>query len=125
MEKVKEIAGRLYWAMEKENVYLRPQLSLNELAGKIGVPPYELSHVLKIYFSTNFYNFVNRYRVEAVIEKLQKPYYNRFNIVVLAYESGFNSKATFHRVFKNITGKTPTEYKKLLAERLSLVEAAV
>jgi len=125
MKKIGEIAGKLYRAMEEEKVYLRPQLSMQELANKIGVPSYLLSHVLKIYFATNFSDFVNRYRVQAVVEKLQNPYYNRFNIVVLAYESGFNSKATFHRVFKDLTGKTPIEYKKVLEERLSLIEAAV
>lgn len=125
MERIREIEGKLYWAMEEEKVYLNPQLNLQGLAKKIGISSSMLSHVLNIYFNTNFCDFVNRYRVRSVIEKLQNPYYNRFNIVVLAYESGFNSKASFHRIFKNFTGKTPTEYKKALEERLSLIEAAV
>ncbi|MGC8824365.1 MAG: helix-turn-helix domain-containing protein [Bacteroidales bacterium] len=125
MERIREIESKLYWAMEEEKVYLNPQLNLQGLAKKIGISSSMLSHVLNIYFNTSFCDFLNRYRVRAVIEKLQNPYYNRFNIVVLAYESGFNSKASFHRIFKNFTGKTPTEYKKLLEERLSLIEAAV
>ncbi|MCX7985881.1 MAG: AraC family transcriptional regulator [Bacteroidales bacterium] len=125
MKKIREIESKLYRAMEEEKVYLRPQLSLQELAKKVNLSPSMLSQILNIYFNSNFSDFVNQYRVRAVIEKLQNPYYNRFNIVVLAYESGFNSKASFHRIFKQHTGKTPTEYKRMLEERLSLIGAAV
>ncbi|HOK50392.1 MAG TPA: AraC family transcriptional regulator [Bacteroidales bacterium] len=125
MERIREIGAKLHWVMEEEKAYLDPQLNLQALAKKVGISTSMLSHILNVYFNTNFCDFVNRYRVRSVIEKLQDPYYNRFNIVILAYESGFNSKASFHRIFKNFTGKTPTEYKKVLEERLSLIEAAV
>jgi AraC-like DNA-binding protein len=58
-----------------------------------------------------FNDFVNTFRVNAVIEKINRQEYLTKNITTLAEEAGFRSKSTFHTAFKKITGKTPKEYK--------------
>jgi len=50
--------------------------------------------------------------VEDVKNKMSDPQYNNFSILGIAFESGFNSKSAFNRVFKNVTGITPSEYKR-------------
>jgi len=97
-------------AMVKDKLYLNPNLSLSQLAYHINIPPYYLSMIFK-FLNTNFYDYINSYRVKEVIEKLSDEKNDKYNIVALAFESGFNSKASFQRIFKNHTGMTPTEYK--------------
>ena len=59
----------------------------------------------------NFYTFVNELRIEEVKEKLRDPKNDNLKILSLAYDSGFNSKATFNRIFKQYVGLTPLEFK--------------
>lgn len=61
---------------------------------------------------TNFFEYINRNRVEEVKVKITNPVYSNYSLLGIAFESGFNSKSAFNRVFKNITGNTPTQYKK-------------
>jgi AraC-like DNA-binding protein len=73
-----------------------------------------LSQIINEYYQQNFFDFVNSYRIEAVKSKLQKPDYDAYSLLAIAYECGFGSKSSFNRIFKNITGQTPTQYKKNL-----------
>jgi putative ABC transport system permease protein len=57
-------------------------------------------------------DYVNELRIEEVKRKMDDPACSHIKIIEIAYECGFNSKATFNRVFKKLTGKPPTEYKK-------------
>ncbi len=98
--------------MKKKKPYLKEDITLKDLADELSIPPHHLSIVINERLKQNFYNFINSYRVNDVIEKLCDPAHSEKNILNLAYESGFNSKATFNMAFKNITGKTPTEYKR-------------
>jgi ABC-type antimicrobial peptide transport system permease subunit len=59
----------------------------------------------------SFNDFINEYRILDVITKMQDPAYDRITILGIAYDSGFNSKSAFHRVFREKTGTSPAEYK--------------
>jgi AraC-like DNA-binding protein len=61
----------------------------------------------------SFYDYVNERRIEEVKRKINDPKYSHLKLVEVAYECGFNSKATFNRVFKKIEGHSPTDYKKM------------
>ncbi|MCA6447833.1 MAG: AraC family transcriptional regulator, partial [Chitinophagaceae bacterium] len=61
-------------------------------------------------FQMNFNDFINRYRVEEVKKQLQNPKNASLTIMSLAYDAGFNSKATFNRAFKKHTGENPSKY---------------
>ncbi|HWB27155.1 MAG TPA: ABC transporter permease [Chitinophagaceae bacterium] len=98
-------------AMAANLYYQDPELSLNSLAEKLGIHPHELSKVINTVFKKNFNDFVNEYRVTDIISKLQNPAYNNITLLGIAYEAGFNSKATFNRTFKQITGNSPAEFK--------------
>jgi len=94
--------------------YRDPELSLNALAEKLEINPRELSHIINTALKKNFADFVNEYRVKDVARKMQDPAYNRITLFGMALEAGFNSKSTFNRIFKQMTGKSPVEYKKEL-----------
>lgn len=97
--------------MDSEKPYLNPNLSQNEFAASLLISPHHLSEVLALSFEKNFNNFINIYRVNKAQELLKNPDYNNYKIEAIAYDSGFNSKTSFNRVFKDITGKTPSSYR--------------
>lgn len=98
----------------EERLYEDPGLSLTSLAIKLNIHPHELSRIINVGLRKNFSDFVNEMRVRAVIRKMKDPAYERLTLLGIAFESGFNSKTTFIRVFKEITGKKPGTYKEEL-----------
>ena len=54
----------------------------------------------------NFFDFINTYRIEEMKKQLQGE--SKYTILGIAYESGFNSKSSFNRIFKKYTGQTPS-----------------
>ncbi len=121
--RLKEPDARLYLEkltrfMEEEKPYLDPDLNLPQLAKGVNIPSHYLSQVINEYIGLNFFDFINHQRVEDVKSKMSDPQYNNFSILGIAFESGFNSKSAFNRVFKNITGSTPSEYKKFLSLKI-------
>jgi putative ABC transport system permease protein len=108
----KEKGRRLREAVAANRLYEDAELTLNTLAVKLMIHPHELSRIINLGLEKNFSDFINEFRVRDVARKMQDPSYDKFTLLGIAYESGFNSKTTFNRVFKEITGKTPAEYKK-------------
>ena len=96
--------------------YLDPELSLQELADKLDMSRHQLSTLINKKHRKNFYEFINKQRVEKVKHLMRDPSNKNLKIISLAYDAGFNSKATFNRVFKNITNLTPGQYKKQAME---------
>ena len=99
--------------MEDQKAFLNPDLTLAELSKMVSIPTNQLSKVINTGFGKNFNDFVNAYRVEEVKEALSNPAFSHFSVLGIAFECGFNSKATFNRVFKKMTGHSPTEYQSL------------
>ncbi|MFK8161295.1 MAG: helix-turn-helix domain-containing protein [Lewinella sp.] len=97
-------------AMATEKFYLDPRLNLKTFAAKLKVPPRTVSEHLNHGLDCSFIDFVNRHRVEEVKQRLQTEDLELYSILGIALESGFNSKATFHRVFKQFTGVPPGEF---------------
>lgn len=98
--------------MAERKPFLNPDLNLPQLAGELNISSHHLSQVINKNVGLNFFDFVNQYRVEEVKNKINHPDYQKFSVLGIALEAGFNSKSAFNRVFKNITGQTPTQFKK-------------
>ena len=105
-----EVSIRLIEYMDSEKPFLNPELSLQELADKLNVSRHQLSAAINKQQNMNFYVFVNKYRVGEVKKLMTNPENKNFKIISLAYDAGFNSKASFNRIFKQITGTTPSEF---------------
>ena len=100
---------KLQQLMADEQPWLEPELTLAELAHRLHTNTSLLSHVINTGCGQNFNDFVNSYRVAEAERKLQDPRLAHYSLVGIALESGFNSKSTFNRVFKKLTGGTPSE----------------
>lgn len=103
----------LYRLIEEEKVYLNPELDLGLLAKMMGMHKNQLSALINEE-GQNFNSLINHYRIEAFKARINNPQYAHMSLLGLAFEVGFNSKATFHRVFKQETGQTPSQYSKSL-----------
>ncbi len=114
---IEKYLERLSILMRVEKLYLHDNLSLRMLAQRLNADPNLLSYLLNNFVQKSFYDYINELRIEEVITKLNSPLHKHLKIVEIGYESGFNSKATFNRVFKKITGKSPTEFKKNLSSQ--------
>ena len=108
----KDVATELYEKLLKimadDKPYLEPNLSLAGLAQRLEISPNQLSQIINQLAKVNFYDFVNKYRVEKFIQKANENKY--FSLLALAFESGFNSKSSFNNIFKKQKGLTPSKY---------------
>jgi len=105
-----ELDKRLQELMNKEKPYLNPELTLSELANLLNTSRTQLSNVINQLHEINFYKFINQYRVEEVKKIMLAPENENLKLISIAYDAGFNSKASFNRIFKQMTGMTPSEY---------------
>ncbi|MCB0806841.1 MAG: AraC family transcriptional regulator, partial [Bacteroidales bacterium] len=90
--------------------YLVSDLSLQKLSEMTNIPPHHLSQVINELLDKNFYEFVNGYRVDEVKRLIEKNQGQKYTLLSLAHDSGFNSKSTFNSIFKKYTRLTPREY---------------
>ena len=112
LEKINLHVEDLLQLMTKEQLYLNETLSLRDLSDRLDVDPNLLSYLLNSHLDKPFHEFINSYRVDEVKKKLEESRYKNRTLLGIALESGFNSKTSINRVFKQITGMTPTQYQK-------------
>jgi len=98
--------------MANEKPYLEPELTLEQLAGKLSLRPKILSQVINETLGQNFFDFINRYRIEEAKRLLTNPADKKITVLEVLYEVGFNSKSSFNTLFKKHTGLTPSDFKK-------------
>jgi len=96
--------------MIKEKPYLEPGLNIFTLARMIGISQRNLSDVINGAAKENFYDFINRHRIEEAKKLLISE--KDKTILDIAIQSGFNSKSVFNSSFKKFTSVTPNQYKK-------------
>ncbi len=113
-DKLTNIKKKLEHLMITEKIYLDNKLTLQKLAEKLTTSPNNISWLLNNIHNCNFYDYVNKYRVDTFIEKVQNGEHKYHTILALSLDSGFNSKSTFNKVFKSIMNQTPSNYIKNL-----------
>lgn len=101
---------RLSAFVESSKIYMNPDLTPRILAEETGFTIHYLSMLINCINKTNFYSFINKYRIDEFKSLLRK--HREINILEIALMAGFNSKSTFNKVFKDFTGVTPSVFKK-------------
>lgn len=107
------ILARLENIMADEKLYLNSSLNLGETARHLNVAPRYLSQVINEMKEQNFYDYVNRYRINEAKRLLIDPHHETDKIISVQLDCGFNSKSVFNTLFKKITGVTPSEYRRM------------
>jgi AraC-like DNA-binding protein len=103
-------AEKLALLMETDRLYLSPTLTIIELANAVGTNRTYLSDYLNKQLGSNFYEYVNAFRVKKACSMLISG--NIENLETIAEACGFNSLSTFRRAFVEVTGQTPLQYRK-------------
>lgn len=111
-EEIPGLKKKLLEYVEESKPFLNQNLTIGELADAIEVPAYQLSQLINDQLGKTFFELINSYRVNEVKLRFFEPKYKNLTLIGIAMECGFNSKASFNRIFKQLTNQTPTEYIK-------------
>tara|TARA_R110002126_G_C10490551_1_gene503849 strand:+ start:24508 stop:25683 length:1176 start_codon:yes stop_codon:yes gene_type:complete len=96
--------------IDEQKVYTNPKLTLSDVSKLLETNTKTVSNSINSGFEMNFNDFINNYRIEAVKENLKKGEHKKTTLLGIAFDCGFNSKATFNRAFKKSTGLSPKDY---------------
>lgn len=96
--------------IQHETLYKNPELTLSDVAKKLETNVALISKTINQGFKMNFNDFINTYRVEEVKKAFDNGEHKKTTLLGIAYDCGFNSKATFNRAFKKNAGFSPKEY---------------
>lgn len=114
LEEIEFWKDKILHLVENEKVFKNPTLTLSDLSKLLNTNTKNISKSINSGFDMNFNDFINHYRIEAVKEKLQKEEHKTSTLLGIAFDCGFNSKATFNRAFKKSTDLSPKDYLKNL-----------
>ena len=112
LETAADEGAKVIQFMETRKPHVQPELDLKKLAEMLDLSPHHLSQIINTELATNFYDFVNGYRVEEAKSLLSDRTKEHLSVIHIAFDAGFNSKATFNRMFKKITQKTPSQFRR-------------
>ncbi|OCK50097.1 hypothetical protein BA768_05545 [Chryseobacterium sp. CBo1] len=114
--KFSELWQKMDQSVKQKQLFRDCELNLDQLALKTEINKYQISEMLNGYKHKPFYRYINEYRIEYFKNMVEKAIKNNesINFLSFAYEAGFKSKSSFNRYFKEIIGKTPSEYYKSL-----------
>jgi len=103
---------KLQSLMIQKEVYLDCEINLSRLSKLLAITPHHLSQVINGNLNLNFFDFINSYRIERAKKMLKSEKHLDFTILDIAFESGFNNKASFNQAFKKHMQMTPSQYRK-------------
>ena len=108
-EQVADLKRILDLVLIKEGLFAVEDLRAAQVASAMGIKPHHLQELLNFHLKISFVNLLNKIRIEKAIELMKTSPGKK--IIDIAHETGFQSKSSFNRAFKNITGNSPTDYK--------------
>lgn len=112
-EQLENISEKLKQLMQQEKVFKNSDITLASLSKELNEKPYLTTKCLNIIFEKNFNDFINEYRIEELKLLLKNPENQNYTLLSLAFEVGFNSKASFNLAVTKLTGKSPKHLKSI------------
>jgi len=103
---------RIESVLIQKELFLIPDITLRDFSEHVGLSPRETSYLINKGLNMSFIDFINRYRINRFKELATNKEYGHLSLLGIAYESGFNSKSTFNRVFRKMEGKSPSAFLK-------------
>ena len=108
-----ELALSVDDAIRGGQIYMDPDITLDKLAESLKILPRDLSSLINRHFGINFYEFINRYRIEEAKRMLSSEEYKATTITDIYLKVGFNSKSVFYTFFKKLEGMTPSQCRQI------------
>lgn len=109
--------SQLLHLMQNEKLYRKADLKLSDVAERLNTNAKYVSQLIKLRTGNNFTKFVNVYRVEEIKARIADRQFRYLTMAAIAEESGFYSKATFNRVFKEIAGTSPKAFRESVCSK--------
>lgn len=116
-DECERIVRRMKGLLEKNKMYTNPELKMSDVADRLDISASKLSQVFNLYLNENYYDFINRYRINEFKRLIAEGEYDRYTLTALSEKCGFK-KSTFFSSFRKFEGMTPTEYLKKKGVRL-------
>lgn len=115
-ESIKTVSENQYYSklielMIDGKMFLEPNISLADVSKRLEISQRNLSELIRENSNKNFNQFINYYRVEEAKKLLKDSSNDNLNMLGIAYDAGFTSKASFYSVFKKFTSLTPNAFK--------------
>ncbi|NCC22965.1 MAG: AraC family transcriptional regulator [Alphaproteobacteria bacterium] len=104
-----ELALRIKSLLELEKIYHEPSYARSDLARELDTSETTVSRVINLHFQKSFPQLLNERRVEDAKRMLTQT---NVSVKIVAEEVGFNSIASFNRVFREVAGVSPSEFRK-------------
>lgn len=111
-DEIRTYKARLMELMETKEPFLDSEITLPKLGNMLSLNTYQVSYLINTCFGTNFYVFINNYRLERCKQMLPDPTFGHLSILGIAFEAGFNSKTAFNTTFKKHTGLSPKAFRE-------------
>ncbi|UII75652.1 AraC family transcriptional regulator [Flagellimonas sp. HMM57] len=111
-DEIQKLQKRLHYFISEEKTFVQPDITLKSLAEKMNTSRNNLSWLLNQTYQVSFYDYINRFRIEEFLLKINNGEHLNHTLLALAMDVGFNSKSTFNKAFKNEMGLTPSDYIK-------------
>jgi YesN/AraC family two-component response regulator len=109
---------------ENSTKFTSNDMSLAVLAGQFETNTKYLSEIINKHYDMNFNTYINKLRINYIVEKLKSdPNFRNYKISYLAENSGFSSHSSFATVFKSITGIAPITFIELLKNEMEVTNA--
>ena len=103
--------------MEQETLYLHNDLRLDDLAERLGISRNQVSQVINEHFNRSFFDYINQYRVRAAQELLMETEAGETPIAQIAFDAGFNTRASFYKAFRKFSSQPPSAFMRANANR--------
>ena len=108
----KKLLEELETYLNEEKPFLNPSIRMPDLAQSLGVSTNVFSYLINEHYKMNFFSFINQHRINYSMELLKSPEHRRYTLETISEMSGFKSKSSFYRRFKEVIGQSPGEYQK-------------
>ncbi len=111
-----EVLDRVRSVVATAQIHLDPELSLNRLARKVGVPQRHVSEAINRELGITVTQYINNLRIEEACKQLTRTDHSITSIML---RSGFNTKSNFNREFKRNLGVSPTQWRHAQQQKQS------
>lgn len=109
-----ELKQNLIILLKDHKIFTDNSLNLEMLSEKLQTSRHNTSQIINEHFNMNFFELINKFRIEEAIKMFKKSKTNTIQIIDVAYAVGYNNKVTFNKAFKKETALTPSEFLKAI-----------